>query len=148
MSKKAYEDKWFWSKIFYLNVPGDKSSAKKLLPLWTNFKNSFTRWTLMKRIFFGIYEFLVPVIFWPIFSDIMDQKIARSKKVVKTKNQFFHAHSPLEGIIEIRSAWGLIFLILCPTSTSWHIEVEYFRSKLFDLINFFWHYLPKNHWAG
>ena len=57
----------------------------------------------MKRRFFGIYDFLAPVIFWPIFSNIMDQKIARSKKVVIPKIQFFHACEPYEGIFEIRS---------------------------------------------
>ena len=37
------------------------------------------------------------------FLDIMDQKMARSKKVVKIKIQFFHARQPREGIFEIRS---------------------------------------------
>ena len=57
----------------------------------------------MKRVIFGTYEFLVPVRFWPIFSDILDQKMARSKKIVIIKNQFFHARQPREGIFEIRS---------------------------------------------
>ena len=55
----------------------------------------------MKRRLFGNYDFLAPVIFLPIFSDIMDQKIARSKKVVIPKIQFFHACEPCEGIFEI-----------------------------------------------
>ena len=57
----------------------------------------------MKRVIFGTYDFLAAVIFWSIFLDVMDQKMARSKKVVKTKNQFFHARQPREGILEIRS---------------------------------------------
>ena len=57
----------------------------------------------MKRVFFGTYDFLAPVIFWPIFLDIMDQKMARSKKVVIIKNLFFHARQPREGIFEICS---------------------------------------------
>ena len=57
----------------------------------------------MKRVIFGTYDFFTPVIFWSIFLDLMDQKMARSKKVVKTKNQFFHARQPCEGIFEIRS---------------------------------------------
>ena len=57
----------------------------------------------MKRVIFGTYEFLAPVLFWPIFSDILDQKMARSKKVVIIKNQFFHARQPREGIFEICS---------------------------------------------
>ena len=57
--------------------------------------------TGMKRVIFGTYEFLAPVLFWPVFSDILDQKMARSKKVVIIKNQFFHARQPREGIFEI-----------------------------------------------
>ena len=57
----------------------------------------------MKRVIFGTFDFLAPVIFWPIFLDLMDQKMARSKKVVIIKNQFFHACQPREGIFEIRS---------------------------------------------
>ena len=55
----------------------------------------------MTREIFGTYGFLDPVIFWPIFLILVDQKMARSKKVVKTKNQFFHARQPREGIFEI-----------------------------------------------
>ena len=57
----------------------------------------------MKRVIFGTFDFLAPVIFWPIFVDIMDQKMAQSKKVAIIKNQFFHARQPREGIFEIRS---------------------------------------------
>ena len=57
----------------------------------------------MKREIFGMYDFLAPVLFWPIFVDLMDQKMTRSKKFVITKNQFFHARQPREGIFQIRS---------------------------------------------
>ena len=57
----------------------------------------------MKRVIFGTYDFLAPVIFWSIFLDLMDRKMAGSQKVVITKNQFFHARQPREGIFEIRS---------------------------------------------
>ena len=33
--------------------------------------------------------------------DLMDQKMARAKKVVKIKNQFFHARQSCKGISEI-----------------------------------------------
>ncbi len=52
----------------------------------------------MKREIFGTYDFLAPVHFWPIFVDLMDQKMTRSKKVVIIKNQFFHARQPHEVI--------------------------------------------------
>ena len=35
--------------------------------------------------------------------------MAGVKKVIKVKNQFFHAHQPCEEIFEIRSYQGLIF---------------------------------------
>ena len=52
---------------------------------------------------FGSGHFLVH------FLDLMDRKIPGSKKVVLSKNQFFHACQPREGIFEIQSYWGLIF---------------------------------------
>ena len=57
----------------------------------------------MKREIFGTYDFFAPVLFWPLFVHIMDQKMARSKKFVKAKNQFFHARKPRKEIFEIRS---------------------------------------------
>ena len=44
--------------------------------------------------------------FWPffdLFSDLMDQKLAGAKKVVKIKNLFFHVRQPCKGIFEIHS---------------------------------------------
>ncbi len=40
-----------------------------------------------------------------------NQKMAGAKKVVKIKNQFFHARQPRKGIFEIRSYWCCIFTI-------------------------------------
>ena len=37
------------------------------------------------------------------FFDLMDRKMAGSQNVVITKNQFFHARQPREGIFVIRS---------------------------------------------
>ena len=37
------------------------------------------------------------------------KKMAGAKKLIKVKNQFFHACQPREEIFEIRSYWGLIF---------------------------------------
>ena len=55
----------------------------------------------MKKVIFGTYDFLAPVIFWTIVLDLIDQKMTRSKKVAIIKNQFFHARQPREGIFEI-----------------------------------------------
>ena len=49
----------------------------------------------MKRVIFGTFDFLA------YFLDLMDQKMARSKKIVIIKNPFFHARQPYEGIFEI-----------------------------------------------
>ena len=39
--------------------------------------------------------------FFDLFSNMMDQKMTRAKKVVNLKNQFFHAHQPRDGIFDI-----------------------------------------------
>ena len=53
--------------------------------------------------------FLDPVIFWYFFKISWIEKMTGAQKVVKVKNQFFHACQPREGIFEIRSYRGLIF---------------------------------------
>ena len=54
-------------------------------------------WSIgMKRVIFGTYDFLAPVNFWSIFLDLNDRKMAGSKKVVLTKNQFFHDRELIE----------------------------------------------------
>ena len=54
--------------------------------------------------------FLALVTFWSLFKDFMDQKIAVAKKFILTKNQFFYACQPREGIFEFHSSSGLIFM--------------------------------------
>ena len=67
-----------------------------------DFKNScmaelYDRTNFLDAIFFAW------VIFWSFFPKMMDQKMNRAKKVAKTKNHFFHARRPPEGIFEIHS---------------------------------------------
>ena len=81
----------------------------------------------MNRVIFGTFDVLAPALFWPIFLDLMDQKMARSKKVVIIKNQFFYARQPREGISQL----------FARASTSVHIVTGTFTSKLFDLISSF-----------
>ena len=38
-----------------------------------------------------------------------DQKMGGVKKIVKVKNQLFHACQPCKGIFEIHSYWAIIF---------------------------------------
>ena len=57
----------------------------------------------MKKVIFLYFEFFGYGHFLVIFLDIMDQKMPRAKKVIKVKNQFFHARQPRKRIFEIRS---------------------------------------------
>ena len=49
-------------------------------------------WTPKKFLFEPIFD---------LFSNMMDQKMTRAKKVVNLKNQFFHARQPHEEIFDI-----------------------------------------------
>ena len=53
-------------------------------------------------------DFWIPKIFlfqpfFDLFSHMMDQKMAGAKKVVNTKNHFFHAGHPRQGIFDVCS---------------------------------------------
>ena len=58
---------------------------------------------MVKRIIFGTYDVFAPVILWSIIKKNTDRKMAQSKQVVITKNQFFHSHQPREENFEIHS---------------------------------------------
>ena len=74
-------------------------------------KSSFAWLTGMKKLIFDYSNFFGSGYFLTFFPDLMDQKMAGAKKVVKMKNQFFHARQPREGIFEICSHWCCIFTI-------------------------------------
>ena len=64
-------------------------------------------------------DFLFYQLFWlrPFFNPLdlkKDRKMAGAKKVFRIINQFFHAHQPRKGILEIRSHWCCIFTIFWP----------------------------------
>ena len=40
-----------------------------------------------------------------------DQKVTGAKKFILTKNQFYHGRQPREGIFELHSCCGLIFIM-------------------------------------
>ena len=102
--KKLMRSNNFFLKSYtYVKLQWGRSPGKKVCKYKTYFKNSFVRSTSMKRVIFETFDILAPVLFWPIFSDLMDWKMARSKKVAIIKNQFFHARQPREGIFEICS---------------------------------------------
>ena len=55
-----------------------------------------------------------------------------AKKVIKVKNQFFHARQPRKRIFEIRSKWGLIFTTVCLTFEQLFPISETFFKKNFS----------------
>ena len=79
-----------------------------------DFKISFAWLMGMKKLifdfnnFFGSGHFLIHQI------GKRGQKIAGAKKVVKIKNQFFHARQPCKGIFEIQSHWCCNFMTFFP----------------------------------
>ena len=77
-----------------------------------DFKNFFAWLMGMKKLIFHYYNFFGSGWFLTFFPDLMDQKMAGAKKVVKIKNQFFHARQPRKGIFEIHS------LLCCNFMTS------------------------------
>ena len=66
-------------------------------------------WQAWKTWFSTLMTFLDSVIFRYFFKISWIEKMTGAKKIIKVKNQFFHAYQPREGIFEIRSYWGLIF---------------------------------------
>ena len=66
-------------------------------------------WQKWKNWLSTFRTFLDPAIFWYFFKISWIEKMTGAKKIIKVKNQFFHACQPREGIFEIRSYWGLIF---------------------------------------
>ena len=67
------------------------------------FQKVFAWLTGMKKQIFLYFEFFCSGHFLVIFLDVMDQKMAGAKKVIKVKNQFFHARQPQVEIFEIHS---------------------------------------------
>ena len=68
-----------------------------------DFKISFVHLKCMKILIFVFKKFFCSGHFLTIFFKKIDQKMTGAKKVVNTKNQFFHARQPREGIFEIHS---------------------------------------------
>ena len=79
-----------------------------------DFKNYFAWLMGMKKLIFYRNNFLGSSYFFLLFSDLMDQKMARANKVVTIKNQFFHAHQPRKGIFEIHSQRCCNFVTFFP----------------------------------
>ena len=73
-----------------------------------DFKNYFSQLSDMKKLMFHYNNFFDLGPFLTFHSNVMDQKMAGAKKVIKTKNQFFHACQLRKGIFEIHSHWCCI----------------------------------------
>ena len=101
-----------WAKIFFekrshyfeIKIQSFRTKSLKKPTVWTDFKNSVTWLTGMKKMIFSILTFLAPVIFWSFFKDISDQKMTKAKKVTYMKNQFFHGRQSREEILNFAHA--------------------------------------------
>ena len=131
-----------------IEVEAQANNCKNKASVWTDLKNFFAWLTGMTKLIFDYNNLLAPVIFWLIFLDLTDRKMDGSKKVVTTKNLFFHARQPRGRIFEIVHNEGLFPQLFAPASTSVHIVTGMLTSKLFDLISLFWQDPPKNTIAG
>ena len=102
--------------IDFLNVflgfqtlcPGEKVMKLQYCCEWIS-KIPLHGWQAWKKWLFTLTTFLAPAIFWSIRSQKVGQKVAGAKKVVITKNQFFHAHQLRKGIFEIHSHQCCVF---------------------------------------
>ena len=90
-------------------------------------------WQAWKNWFLTLTNFLDPVIYWSLFKILWIKKMTGAKKVIKVKNQFFHACQPREGIFEIRSYRGLIFTTDSPNFEELFLSFETFFQKFFWL---------------
>ena len=87
-------------------VAANRSSRKKFSKYNTGvngFQKKFSQLSDMKKLMFHYNNFFDLGPFLTFHSNVMDQKMAGAKKVVKTKNQFFHACQLRKGIFEIHS---------------------------------------------
>ena len=109
----------------------ENSSGKKA-SVWTDFRNSFMWLTGIKKWFL---TFLDLVIYWSFLKISWIKKMTRIKKVIKVKNQFFHARQPREGTFKIHSYWGLIFTtVFLNFEQLFRIGETFFQKKLLPQI--------------
>ena len=54
----------------------------------------------MKKLIFDVKNFFGSSYFLAFFPNLMDQKMAGAKKVVKRKDQFYHVRQPCKGILQ------------------------------------------------
>ena len=124
--------KFFWKNVspFGNNCSNFWKNSKKIRPQygWISKIPSHGRWAWNNLSFTSI-SFLAPVIFWSIFKISWIKKMARAKKVVKLKNQFFHARQPRKIIFDISTYWGLIFIIVWPIFEQLFLNGETFFQK-------------------
>ena len=92
-------------------------------------------WEAWKNWFLIPMNFLDPVIFWSFFKISWIKKMSGAKKVVKLKNQFFHACQPHKIIFDICTYLGLIFIIVLPNFEQLFPNGEiFFQNNLAQII--------------
>ena len=96
-----------WDSVSNLKF---RKTSLKIRPRYERISKISSRgWHAWKNWYFTIMNFLAPANFLNHQIWKNDQKLTRATKIVKVKNQLFHACWPYKGIFEIGSCWGLIF---------------------------------------
>ena len=128
--------KIFWKNVspFGNNCSNFWKNSQKIRPQygWISKIPSHGR-RAWNNLFLTSISFLAPVIFWSFFKISWIKKMAGAKKVVKLKNQFFHARQPRKIIFDICTYWGLIFIIVWPNFEQLFPNGETFFQKNFWL---------------
>ena len=131
-----------WAKNFFENMfhrseitaqSFEKTVLKKRPQYERTSKIHSRGWQAWRNWFFTLTNFLDPVIYWSFFKISWIEKMTGAKKVIKVKNQFFHARQPREGIFKIHSYWGLIFTTVCLNFEQLFRIGETFFQKIFWL---------------
>ena len=134
------------SNNFDVKIPGSlhsgvkawSNSCENKASEWTDFKNSFTWLTCMKKLIFWYNDFFGSGHF-SIYEILKKaQKWQEPKKVVGSKKQSFHTCWPPEGTFQICLFWGLIFTTVCPSFCSTVQGARDFNTKIIWPHEFIW----------
>ena len=131
--------KIFWKNVSILGNNSSKfgESVVKIRPRYDRISKIPSQgWQTWKNWFSTLRTFLDPAIFWYFFKISWTEKMTGAQKVVKVKNQFFHARWPREGIFEIRSYRGLIFTTDSLNFEELFLSFDTFFQKIFLLKSF------------
>ena len=107
----AFIPRFLFVHILSLLNPNGVVQPTLSIVSWNYFKGWLTLLIDKCKSIFDVKNFFGSGYFLTFFSDLMDQKMGGAKKVVKTKNQFFHVYQ-CKGIFEFPSHRCCIFRTL------------------------------------